>query len=1242
MMSAAVSTSRATSRTSKDKSKATAHQTQTKSDGPPSKVQPTEEQMRIAQITSGQDDADLAAISQLMEMTGKSEDTVAVALHDCENDLERAALMLLEEQDDEPQGEWKVEQSKKKKRTNNASVPIPKTEPVANHVSDKSDSKRDRSRDDDRPDNRHDGPPRRGRRNGGPPPRLARGRGRDRNNQYGERNAEGDNEGFRHRDGFGDRGGKGNYQDGDGFKDHDGYRDQDGFRDKENGFGGFGRERSGDRGRGRGRGNSRFAGRGGRGRGGGGGGGFKSEGRPQRFDKGPQIDTWTNETAENADKEPAGWGETWESAPASEDWNDDTWQGSLTESKVFTASTVKEEPMAPSPLNDITSSMGQSNSLGQSGPMPSSMGQPGPLRQPGSIVTSNSLGQPSTLGQRLDLGTLLKTAEQQQQQANDNLIAQYNQQATESIKNTIGIGSSSRSNLSNLQPQAAPSGLSSYSQNLQQGSSISAQSLAAQQMSSQPPHVQQALQQRPKPQRSKLPPPSKIPASAVEMPGHVMPQLDVQFGVDFGADSSSPFSFGSSDSAVTASSYTTTTQNSAVSMNNHLSQSSKSSESVMSATMMSSPGKQPPAMSGLDHSSPRTSVFQNTAYNTTPPKKDAPSPLSQPTKMTPPEPIPFPPSQSDMKSSPLMGGQRQGQTAASLAQGSLSTVKSDSSSLGSFVQSSGTYQSSSYQGHKSSGLSNTQAYTTSTQGSSFPSQYQPSQNQYQTGQNQYSSGSNQYQSGSNQYPSYQAGAASFQSQTNYSSSQATQNSLYPSSAQTNSYQGQQTGSSYQLRDSQPSSARQSSTNSSNAYQNQASSLSSPPSQTQSASVSGYNSKSYTSSGHQSNLQTSPLTANKLGDTLSNMSIKDSMADTHQSAQFDHTTTSTTAASHPTTTSATSLANVTSTIAATTISSVVSGSTRTSLPSSTKAPPNLPPGVPLLGHQYIVGQSAIPPFYVSNPSQSMQQPLYPGYEDVQLLQQRLPLANSYYDMSGFPVPSTIGGQERATLGSVPYSVAGTTDSSKLNRVDAQSPNPTSQQQSTQSAHHPFINLQYGYYYPSMLPGTGFQYPTVFPMPPVTNTAHAGTTATNQFQKSFGYNTAKGYDDLTQAQDFTKTGYGATQTQAKGAAGTRSATGADLASSAYNKTHTQGFDKQAFHAGTPPPFNLPMATQAGAMGAPTTPYGAAPFVPMMPHQPHSQMLHHPLQQDSTGGSARAQQATSQAKGGTKPYTTYWGSN
>lgn len=62
--------------------------------------------------------------------------------------------------------------------------------------------------------------------------------------------------------------------------------------------------------------------------------------------------------------------------------------------------------------------------------------------------------------------------------------------------------------------------------------------------------------------------------------------------------------------------------------------------------------------------------------------------------------------------------------------------------------------------------------------------------------------------------------------------------------------------------------------------------------------------------------------------------------------------------------------------------------------------------------------------------------------------------------------------------------------------------------------------------------------------------------------------------------------------------------------------QAFDKQGFHAGTPPPFNLQMApgqlatgTQAGPLGTPTGHYGT-PFVPVMPHQPHSQMLH-PLQ-------------------------------
>ena len=59
--------------------------------------------------------------------------------------------------------------------------------------------------------------------------------------------------------------------------------------------------------------------------------------------------------------------------------------------------------------------------------------------------------------------------------------------------------------------------------------------------------------------------------------------------------------------------------------------------------------------------------------------------------------------------------------------------------------------------------------------------------------------------------------------------------------------------------------------------------------------------------------------------------------------------------------------------------------------------------------------------------------------------------------------------------------------------------------------------------------------------------------------------------------------------------------------------QSFDKAGFHAGTPPPYGLtmPTGTQAGPMAAPTGPYGT-PYVPVLPHQQHSQMMHHHLQQ------------------------------
>ncbi|XP_026581708.1 ubiquitin-associated protein 2-like [Pseudonaja textilis] len=73
--------------------------------------------------------------------------------------------------------------------------------------------------------------------------------------------------------------------------------------------------------------------------------------------------------------------------------------------------------------------------------------------------------------------------------------------------------------------------------------------------------------------------------------------------------------------------------------------------------------------------------------------------------------------------------------------------------------------------------------------------------------------------------------------------------------------------------------------------------------------------------------------------------------------------------------------------------------------------------------------------------------------------------------------------------------------------------------------------------------------------------------------------------------------------------------DISGSVYNKAQT--FDKQGFHAGTPPPFNLPSALSSTGPLNPgaAAGYAPAPFLHILPahQQPHSQVLHHHLQQD-----------------------------
>ncbi|XP_076026851.1 ubiquitin-associated protein 2-like isoform X2 [Genypterus blacodes] len=317
-------------------------------------------------------------------------------------------------------------------------------------------------------------------------------------------------------------------------------------------------------------------------------------------------------------------------------------------------------------------------------------------------------------------------------------------------------------------------------------------------------------------------------------------------------------------------------------------------------------------------------------------------------------------------------------------------------------------------------------------------------------------------------------------------------------------------------------------------------------------------------------------------------------------------------------------------------------------SSGKAPPNLAQGVPpLLANQYIMGPGGLLPAYTQ---------IY-GYEDLQMLQSRLPM--DYYGVT-FP-GTTAAIQSRDGLANNPY----TGEATKFGRGDSSSPAPPTslstggvqsqaqqaaqagtqnqaqaQNQAQQTQNQAFLNppLPPGYGYTGLpyyagLPGvpSAFQYgPTVF-VPPATakQTAMGLANPSNQYhqqhQPSYGQHA-----------------YGA----APGLSGSGNSGGVpDMGGSIYSKT--QSFDKQGFHTGTPPPFSLPSAL--GGTG-PLNPGGApgyapAPFLHILPHQqPHSQLLHHHLSQDTQGGPVQRSQSSSiqqKSQGSKSSYgsSPYW---
>ncbi|NXO86269.1 UBP2L protein, partial [Sitta europaea] len=387
---------------------------------------------------------------------------------------------------------------------------------------------------------------------------------------------------------------------------------------------------------------------------------------------------------------------------------------------------------------------------------------------------------------------------------------------------------------------------------------------------------------------------------------------------------------------------------------------------------------------------------------------------------------------------------------------------------------------------------------------------------------------------------------------------------------------------------------------------------------------------------QNSLSSSTSSGRTSTSTLLHTSVENE-ASLHSSASTFSTSSSTVSAAPPVVSVSSSLSSVSSLGLSLSSNSTVTASTRSSVATTSgKAPPNLPPGVPpLLPNPYIMAPGLLHAY----------PPQVYGYDDLQMLQTRFPL--DYYSIP-FPTPTTPLTGRDGSLSSNPYSG----DLTKFGRGDASSPAPATTlaqpQQSQTQTHHTtqqtFLNpaLPPGYSYTSLpyytgvpgLPST-FQYgPAVFPVAPTSSKQHGVNVSVNAsatpFQQPSGYG-SHGYST--------------------GVSVTSSNTGVpDISGSVYSKTQ-QSFEKQGFHTGTPAAsFNLPSALGSGGPINPATAaaYPPTPFMHILtPHQqPHSQILHHHLQQDGQSGSGQRSQGSSipqKSQANKSAYNSYsWGAN
>ncbi|XP_058053774.1 protein lingerer isoform X1 [Anopheles bellator] len=1275
--------------------------------------QPTAEQIRIAQITdikSGMDDPKIQEkIQSLMETTQRSEEEVCCALQECDSDLDRAVIFLLETL---PVGAFATTSKKKKKSQASAQKDgdeAAEWDTVVGGVQGSGGMGISGSG---------------GVQLGGINVDLKEQQRRGGANH--QRNVPGNQ-----RSGGGGRGGRtGGYRDNGGVGDRN--RDRN-LYDK-GVDGGYHRGRvGGDGGRMRGRDGAGPGGRGNYGARGGRGGGSRigtrgmssrDQHRGSRMNNDHQeIDAWdpvatSASSGTNANdlkpEESSAFTDTWG------DWDNEEYTGSLSDTKVFTASTqATPSTQAPTGTQQLSSPQQPPN---QTGILNSSeLTAPPGLEQQVLNPPSSQIGKEAELMvQQYSTTVVSSTATAAVAAASGSAVGvstasgvpQYSDMCQSLVEGAMPAPPVNASSSLSAEQSQYFNTLSSQNSNLQPsfaqqqpGSSVSQQTVQQQQATQQQQQSapSNAVQynaasapanltgQQPPPlrrqQRARVPPPSKIPSSAVEMPGdslNTIGYLDVQFGaLDFGADDSFDVGEKFNTTAGSTSGLDQATSSvghgpQAVQQTQPLVVPSQSPQSVQTAgnqvlpvggsqvPNQQQPQLQPAAVVVVQQGQSVQTVQQQISQ-TQPPGGQSEANDYQPSKAGPvavsgPGGVVIVSGGGAMqqKSNAHSGGL----VAASqiLPSGQSVAVESGlSSSQNDSLTSSYTQRS-----NATSGVSVPIA-SMSTAAAALDQLTKSDHYGQATATNVAASAAN---SGSYQNTPYSAGGhgnktSSYPSSVapqgynniSYSSNQVT-NNTYPTS--TNNYgsynQGnvnayQPAGSSVVSGNVVPNSA-----NTSNAASQPNPSLSVNNS-TNSTNSSGYLSNQYpvsqTSSGfpsqqsYQNSSQnmygnaglnsntgyTGGSTNNASGQYGSNFSgskLKDTpvVSTPFESVASTVSNSTTNNSSNNNVTSSSSLSN----------SSVVSTTTKSSSGSSSTG---VVPNIPMVSPYIQTGM----PFY--------QQAAVYSYEDLQLMQQRMSHVPGFYDIN-YQTPTSLGaaGVRDANLGSVAYS---TMSDGRFTRTDNNS-SPVSNVPSTLSQQTgsggPMLNLPYAYFYGgNMMPASGFQYgtPAIYPQQMATNAATSG----GQFQKptyNSGYGSATAYDTLGQSgQDYSKNAYPASivgQQQSKGQSVTnpQSGTGSnsDMAPSMYGKNHVAlnkvNYDKQSFHSGTPPPYNLAGTQTAGATSG--QPYGQHLYIPTMTTH-HNINMHQTMHQDSNSTGQRPQnnnQGKTANKQGYSP-STYW---